>query len=77
VSDNPLDSCPTCNKRIFDFDDDGCESNSGQRYCYPHHVPTDCRCFDIGLESDLSNNNPTPHLLTPCPIHNVEDYYND
>jgi len=33
-----LDHCPTCRRRITDFDNDGCETESGQRYCL-RHVP--------------------------------------
>lgn len=31
-----LDRCPTCGRRITDYDDDGCESPDGQRYCRAH-----------------------------------------
>jgi hypothetical protein len=35
-----MDNCPTCGKRIYDFDEEGCEAPSGQRYCR-EHVPAD------------------------------------
>lgn len=31
-----LDHCPTCGKRIKDFDEGGCESSYGQRFCLVH-----------------------------------------
>jgi hypothetical protein len=31
-----LDRCPTCGRRITDYDPDGCETPSGQRYCLTH-----------------------------------------
>lgn len=31
-----LDRCPTCSRRINDFDPKGCELESGQRWCLVH-----------------------------------------
>jgi hypothetical protein len=31
-----LDFCPTCNRRITDMDDEGCEMPDGQRWCLKH-----------------------------------------
>lgn len=30
------DNCPTCGRRITDYDDNGCEAPWGQRYCLEH-----------------------------------------
>lgn len=35
-----LDNCPACGRRISDLDPDGCELESGQRYCLAH-APAD------------------------------------
>ena len=31
------DNCPTCGRRIGDYDDDGMEDFDGQRWCRAHH----------------------------------------
>jgi hypothetical protein len=37
LRDKPsLDDCPSCGKRIKDFDELGCEDGSGQRWCVGH-----------------------------------------
>lgn len=31
-----LDNCPTCDRRITDFDANGCELDNAQRWCLDH-----------------------------------------
>lgn len=35
---NDLDHCPTCGRRIRDYDDDGMEAITGQRWCIEHAI---------------------------------------
>lgn len=41
-----LDSCPVCGRRITDYDLNGCETLSGQRYCV-QHAPHFAELFDV------------------------------
>lgn len=43
---NRLDLCPSCGFRIRDYDPEGCEGISGQRYCRPH-VPVELRAIEF------------------------------
>ena len=35
---NPLDFCPTCGRRISDYDENGTEREDGQRWCRDHYL---------------------------------------
>ena len=43
-----LDNCPTCGRRITDFDMTGCETDSGQRWCLVHLPHSRLRCALCG-----------------------------
>lgn len=42
-----LDHCPTCGRRITDFDPNGCELDSGQRWCLDHGREANALPLDI------------------------------
>lgn len=46
LSVTTFDNCPTCGRRITDYDTTGCEGTSGQRYCLAH-VPPDRRASEF------------------------------
>ena len=39
TNDTNPDLCPTCGRRITDYDMTGCETPSGQRWCMEHLPP--------------------------------------
>jgi hypothetical protein len=46
-----MDNCPTCGKRILDWDEKGCEAPSGQRYCLVH-LPSEV-ASEMGLTDEV------------------------
>lgn len=47
------DNCPSCGRRISDYDPEGCEAPTGQRYCLIH-VPDEVKraaAAEMGLEA--------------------------
>lgn len=54
------DNCPTCDRRIYDYDDNGMEHESGQRWCRSHfkdvwsRMTDDCICghSHLGFDPD-------------------------
>lgn len=45
---SPFDFCPTCDRRITDMDDEGCEMPDGQRWCLKHR-PTPAGATQVAI----------------------------